>query len=151
MAVFRYAAQDSTVASLDKDEIESFKKAFALFDKDSSGSIQTDELRAVINSLGQDVPGHVMKQMISVMDVDNSGEIDFNEFIKLMLTIPKLDDRFIIVKDIKRVQFDAGTKARIHACAHARAHACRHARAHACRTHHTRTCNACTHAHTQAL
>ena len=38
---------------LTEEEIEEFKEAFSLFDKDGDGSITTKELQTVMRSLGQ--------------------------------------------------------------------------------------------------
>lgn len=41
------------IQNLSEEEIEEFKQAFALFDKDGDGTISSKELGTVMRSLGQ--------------------------------------------------------------------------------------------------
>lgn len=47
-----------------------FKEAFALFDKDSDGTITTKELGTVMRSLGQDPTDAELQDMINEVDAD---------------------------------------------------------------------------------
>lgn len=67
-------------------------KAFLLFDKDGDGSITTTELGTVMRSLGQDPTESDLRQMISEVDADGSGTIDFAEFLTLMARKIKTKD-----------------------------------------------------------
>lgn len=66
------------------EQIAEFKEAFALFDKDSDGSITTSELGTVMRSLGQNPTEAELEDMINEVDVDGNGTIDFPEFLTLM-------------------------------------------------------------------
>merc|ERR1719210_601742 len=66
------------------EQIAEFKEAFALFDKDSDGSITTSELGTVMRSLGQNPTEAELQDMINEVDVDGNGSIEFNEFITMM-------------------------------------------------------------------
>lgn len=61
---------------------ERLHSAFKTFDKDGSGKISIDELRQVIGS--ENVPAEEVEELIREVDTNNDGEIDFNEFLKLM-------------------------------------------------------------------
>eukprot|EP00801_Mesodinium_rubrum_P006076 Mrub_06082.p1 GENE.Mrub_06082~~Mrub_06082.p1 ORF type:complete len:166 (+),score=59.98 Mrub_06082:505-1002(+) len=66
------------------DEIEEIKEAFDLFDTDNSGTIDPKELKAAMQSLGFDSKNQTIFQMISDLDKDGSGQIEFEEFLDLM-------------------------------------------------------------------
>ncbi|RMZ88738.1 hypothetical protein DV736_g4030, partial [Chaetothyriales sp. CBS 134916] len=74
---------------LSKEEIEGYKEVFALFDKDNSGTITASELGDVMRSLGQNPSETELRDMINEVDVDQSGAIDFDEFLKMMSTTLK--------------------------------------------------------------
>jgi calmodulin len=54
------------------------RTVFALFDKDNSGSISADELRAAFEQLGQTVSDEELTKMITEADAD--GFYYFNLF-----------------------------------------------------------------------
>lgn len=64
--------------------MESFRDAFALFDKNGDGTINSSELGTVMRSLGQNPTDAELKTMIRDADRDGSGCVDFNEFVNLM-------------------------------------------------------------------
>lgn len=66
------------------EQIEELKEAFSLFDQDGSGSIEKDELGAVMRSLGQNPTEAELDEMMAEVDTDGSGEMDFKEFLQLM-------------------------------------------------------------------
>ena len=69
---------------LTEDEIEEIKEAFDLFDSDGSGTIDPAELKSAMQSLGFEAKNQTIYQMISDLDADGSGQIDFEEFLHLM-------------------------------------------------------------------
>ncbi|KAK4934363.1 Calmodulin [Elasticomyces elasticus] len=74
------------VEAMSEEQLQSFKDVFALFDKDNSASISTEELGDVMRSLGQN-PTHVeLQDMVNEVDTDQSGSIEFNEFLAMMAT-----------------------------------------------------------------
>lgn len=66
------------------EEVQEYKEAFQLFDKDGGGTISTKELKQVFEALGQNPSDEDIHSMISEVDQDGSGEIDFDEFLTLM-------------------------------------------------------------------
>ena len=62
---------------LTEDEIEEIKEAFDLFDTDGSGTIDPKELKAAMQSLGFEAKNQTIFQMISDLDRNNNGAIDF--------------------------------------------------------------------------
>ena len=55
-----------------------------MFDTDGSGSIDPKELKAAMQSLGFEAKNQTIFQMISDLDANNSGAIDFEEFLDMM-------------------------------------------------------------------
>lgn len=72
-------------------EILEIKEAFDLFDSDKSGKIDVEELKAALKNLGIDTKNQTLSNMMADLDSDNSGEIDFNEFIDMMTA--KMSDK----------------------------------------------------------
>ena len=70
-----------------ESEIEEYKDAFNLFDKDGSGSVDRKEFLKVLKNLGQNVTKEEVDEIIKDLDQDNSGEISFDEFITYMKRI----------------------------------------------------------------
>ncbi|XP_030456664.1 calmodulin-like protein 11 [Syzygium oleosum] len=69
------------------DVEEELKEAFKVFDKDQNGYISPSELRNVMINLGEKLTEEEVQQMISEADLDGDGQVDFEEFVKLMSTI----------------------------------------------------------------
>lgn len=63
--------------------------AFNAFDKDKSGKISASELKEVFGAEMPDVDPKIWIEMIKEADLDGDGEIDFNEFMKLMYSYKK--------------------------------------------------------------
>lgn len=67
----------------DEDILE-LKEAFDLFDADKSGSIDPKELKDVIEDFGLDEKNAAIFDMISEIDVDGNGKIEFGEFLDMI-------------------------------------------------------------------
>jgi calmodulin len=70
---------------LSEQYLEEFREVFNLFDKDGSGTISASELGTVMRTLGQNPSETEVENMIREVDKDGNGEIDFEEFCKLMV------------------------------------------------------------------
>nr|XP_010917630.2 calmodulin [Elaeis guineensis] len=69
---------------LTEEQISEFQEAFCLFDKDGDGCITLEELATVIRSLGQNPTEEELQDMISEVDANGNGTIEFGEFLSLM-------------------------------------------------------------------
>ena len=69
---------------LSEEQIADFKEAFSLFDKDGDGIIKISELALLIRSLNQNPTNAEIKEMITEIDPEQTGILDFPEFISLM-------------------------------------------------------------------
>jgi len=86
-----------------------FKNAFDLFDQGGKGEINQEDLRAVLNSLGQDPTEKELFDMIKSVDKDASGTIDFDEFCTMMSeAVPEgsVKDTTLIRKDDAKLDSD---------------------------------------------
>ncbi len=61
------------------------KEAFNVFDKDGNGSISAQELLKVITDLGEHITQDEINLMINEADLDGDGQMDFNEFVRIMM------------------------------------------------------------------
>jgi calcium-dependent protein kinase len=88
------------VATINKRKLLSDEKlvaAFALFDKDGSGSISANEIRDVLG-VGKNIDEKVWNEIITEVDGNGDGEISFEEFKTMMQKLlideaPALNDQ----------------------------------------------------------
>ena len=59
------------------------RETFESYDADGSGCIDGNELRMLMAQLGKDMSEDMANEMISQVDQDGNGEIDFEEFIAM--------------------------------------------------------------------
>ncbi|XP_032240595.1 calmodulin-A [Nematostella vectensis] len=78
--------QEKRVEDLSQEQLEEYRDAFEHFDKDSSGSITTRELGGIMRSLGENPTEIELQDMINSVDCDGNGLMNFDEFVKLMIT-----------------------------------------------------------------
>ena len=55
-----------------------------MFDLDGNGKISHEELRNVLGGNKSDKGDKMWKDMISEVDINGDGEIDFDEFVQMM-------------------------------------------------------------------
>ncbi|KAM5561537.1 calmodulin-like protein 11 [Rosa sericea] len=75
---------------LSEEQIAEFQEAFCLFDKDGDGCITIEELATAIKSVDQNPTAEELQNMISEVDIDGNGTIEFGEFLNVMVTKMKL-------------------------------------------------------------
>jgi Ca2+-binding EF-hand superfamily protein len=83
-------------------EIKRFREFFDKADDDGSGSIATQELAGVLEKLGHDVNYQMITEAVASVDEDNSGQLNWNEFVDLMEKYRKLD----VIQKRKKCGFD---------------------------------------------
>ncbi|THH04890.1 hypothetical protein EW145_g5197 [Phellinidium pouzarii] len=69
---------------LARDPLDEIKRAFQLFDDDSTGKISLRNLRRVARDLGDKLDDEELQAMIDEFDLDQDGEINEQEFIAIM-------------------------------------------------------------------
>ena len=60
--------------------------AFKVFNRDGDGFISAPELRSVMVNLGEKLTDEELEEMIREADVDGDGQINYQEFKRLMKT-----------------------------------------------------------------
>ncbi|KZV42260.1 hypothetical protein F511_13359 [Dorcoceras hygrometricum] len=66
------------------DKNKELREAFDLYDQDKNGKISVTELHAVLKILGEKCSLKDCRRMISNVDVDGDGCVNFEEFKKMM-------------------------------------------------------------------
>lgn len=79
-----FNALDYLRPGLTEDDIEEIKEAFDLFDSDGSGTVEPRELKSAMVSLGFEAKNATLFHVITELDKDGSGAIDFEEFLNMM-------------------------------------------------------------------
>ncbi|XP_006832892.2 calmodulin [Amborella trichopoda] len=77
----------------DTDSEEELKEAFRVFDKDQNGFISAAELRHVMTNLGEKLTDEEVDEMIREADVDGDGQINYEEFVKVMMAKRRMMQR----------------------------------------------------------
>jgi len=78
------AKRKKNAAPLDAAKETELRSAFDLFDGDGSGEIDSTELRGVMLSLGVDLNGVELRNLMVQMDASGDGQISFQEFCDVM-------------------------------------------------------------------
>jgi len=63
---------------------EEMREAFQIFDSDGNGTISANELRQIMMNLGEKLTQEEIDDMVKEADLDGDGEIDYNEFVRMM-------------------------------------------------------------------
>ncbi|KAG0302574.1 mitochondrial glycerol-3-phosphate dehydrogenase [Dissophora globulifera] len=71
-------------AQFNPEELAEFHKVFGALDHDGDGHINGQDLGEVLKNLNMEVDAQVLKNIIDEVDLDNSGSIEFNEFLEVM-------------------------------------------------------------------
>lgn len=68
----------------EKDHYEDIQIAFQTLDVSKTGKITFSDLKKVAKDLGENITDHEIHEMINEADLDNDGEISFEEFMALV-------------------------------------------------------------------
>lgn len=74
-------------SSLPPDVLADIQEVFNEFDADSNGHITTVELGTIFQQLGESVPGYKLRELISQVDADNNGTVEFDEFVQMYMAV----------------------------------------------------------------
>merc|ERR1711967_56429 len=107
----RGAAKKKAKGGLTEEQMDEIREAFNLFDADNSGAIDVREPKAAMRALGFEVKNEELKKMVSDVDNDGNGTIEFAEFLQMMTgKMGEKDTREDIEKVFKLFDNDSTNK-----------------------------------------
>ncbi|ESW17763.1 hypothetical protein PHAVU_007G266100 [Phaseolus vulgaris] len=77
--------------NLSEEEIAGLKEMFKMIDSDNSGQITFEELKIGLKKFGANLNESEIYDLMQAADVDNSGTIDYGEFIAATLHLNKIE------------------------------------------------------------
>lgn len=86
-----FRAEDFATLTIPVEEVKDIKTAFDIFDGDLSGVVDPQELKRAFEQLGFGGQNKFVYQILAELDDDQSGGIDFAEFLRLATA--KLSDK----------------------------------------------------------
>ncbi|NXJ53382.1 CETN2 protein, partial [Spizaetus tyrannus] len=63
---------------------EEIPEAFEVFDCDGTGKISFENLRVMASEVGEDITDEELQEMIDEADVDGDGDVDEQEFLRIL-------------------------------------------------------------------
>lgn len=66
--------------NITEEQIEIYREAFLMYDRNGDSKITLDEFGDVIKSLGLNPTKDQLAELMKEIDLDNSGTVEFNEF-----------------------------------------------------------------------
>merc|ERR1712132_9540 len=107
----RRAGMKKKPGQLTEEQLDEIRKAFSLFDSDASGMIDIRELKAAMRALGFEIKNEELKKMVTDVDNDGNGTIEFGEFLGMMTAkMGEKDSREDIEKVFKLFDNDSSNK-----------------------------------------
>ncbi|XP_018025537.1 troponin C, isoallergen Bla g 6.0101 isoform X3 [Hyalella azteca] len=92
---------DGELPEVDPEQMLVLKRAFDSFDQEKRGAISTEIVATILKMMGQTVNRQILKQVIEEVDVDGSGELEFNEFVLLATKFMNEEDEEEMKKELK--------------------------------------------------
>merc|ERR1719297_201644 len=71
-------------SQLSKEELQQLRAAFKFFDKDGNGTVEPEEISEVMKVLGVNLTLEELTDIMSNLDENGDGVMDFNEFVMMM-------------------------------------------------------------------
>ena len=78
------AQRNAILKKFSPQRLAMFRNTFDSFDADGSGEVDLNELVAMCQAMEMNVTKKVLKKLMAAVDVDNSGSIEFVEFVQMM-------------------------------------------------------------------
>eukprot|EP00435_Cladocopium_sp_Y103_P037352 s965_g9.t2 len=86
------------------EEVQHMREKFRQFDTDGSGDIDNHEMAKLVQDLCPDLATNIAKRaeitrILSEVDPDKSGHVDFPDFLRLMRQVDEMQDRLRMAKE----------------------------------------------------
>ncbi|XP_013386317.1 uncharacterized protein LOC106155849 [Lingula anatina] len=81
-------------AELTSSQIAAFREIFDLFDSNGGGTIDAEEFDKTLRSVGVALSHDEIREIMCKIDKDQSGEIDFEEFLEIMTSTEQFLEAF---------------------------------------------------------
>lgn len=88
-----FRCPDEFVDTLTPMEFEEMVVMFKTYDVNGNGNIDKHEARKILHSLGLESSLQKAEELLALIDVDGSGEIDFDEYCRFIFLIKTGDER----------------------------------------------------------
>lgn len=69
----------------DVDVIEEYTEAFQVFDREGNGTVNREEMKQILITLGDRITEQEVEYMLRDADINEDGLIEYKKFIRLML------------------------------------------------------------------
>jgi len=86
--------------------LDDLTELFQAFDEDGSGELSAEEVKALLQTMGTNLPDDELHKLIRVMDADGSGEISLDELASVMLNKKKLNGQKTKLSEVGKQLFD---------------------------------------------
>ena len=96
----------------DTDSEEEILEAFKVFDEDGNGFISATELRHIMTNLGEKLTDEEVDEMVREADIDGDGQINYEEFVQMMMSIQRVATRFSISDETTTSHLPKGPRQR---------------------------------------
>ena len=70
------------MGNLSDEQIGELRKAFDVMDENKDGVVTKDELKKLLQGLGEEVTDEIVDEMINIADENGDGKVQFDEFCK---------------------------------------------------------------------
>lgn len=88
--------------TLTDEQVTAFREVFDLFDSNGGGTIDAEELDLALKSVEIHLSQEELQEVLSAMDKDGNGEIDFHEFLNLMTNTERFLEEFASVGERRK-------------------------------------------------
>uniref|UniRef100_A0A7S0YKJ7 EF-hand domain-containing protein n=1 Tax=Polytomella parva TaxID=51329 RepID=A0A7S0YKJ7_9CHLO len=92
----------SSILNSNVDEVKILSQAFQFFDRDGNGELSIAELNATMKDMGNLLTESEIEEFMAIMDVNQDGAVDYNEFLymlKSQINLVDLIDKGILLDD----------------------------------------------------